>query len=187
MSLLNPRRMIEDGILQGITSDKAIQPNAVDVDCVSIYTLSGSIELSETGKSLPSLTKLEPIDGFWYLEPNTAYDCSSSAYCEIPEGVAATLHIRSTLNRGGIRLSSGIYDSGFKGSIAYVIHVGPLPLKLGVGTRVAQVACWSSDSEGKYAGGYNHEKGRHWASETGRFDGTKPNESNVPKSIEESR
>lgn len=162
MSLLNPRKMIDLGVVQGLVSDKQLQPNAIEAEVSELFQVSGSIELSEAGKKMPTLTKVEAVDGFWDLEPNSVYDCSSRLYCEIPEGIAATLNIRSTLNRGGIRLSSGVYDSGYSGHVGFIIHTGPLPLRLGVGTRVVQVMFWQSDSDGKYLGGYNHAEGKHW-------------------------
>jgi deoxycytidine triphosphate deaminase len=87
----------------------------------------------------------------------------SDVYVEVPAGVAAKLIIRSTLNRNGIFLTSGLYDAGFKGNLGFVLHNRAGEAYLAPGTRVGQIEFYKSDSEGLYLGGYNTKEGQHWS------------------------
>ena len=188
MSLLNPRKIVELGIVRGMNSEKQIQPNAIEMTADRIFKVDGKTWLlTEDDKEHRESHEIFPnADGVWVLDPNSVYDVMSNLYTEVPEGMAALVNIRSTLNRAGIRLSTGVWDSGFKGNLGAILHTpSGCEFELGVGTRIAQVLFFASDSEGTYAGGYNLEAGKHWTegSKTGRMSAAEPNQSNTPKSI----
>lgn len=121
--------------------------------------MRGGVELSPVKQR--SLEKDPPE--FWHLSSKKVYDGMSDVYVNLPEGIAAQLIIRSTFNRNGIFLTSGLYDSGFKGHIGFAIHNNSGEAKIGFGTRIGQIIFVSSDSVGSYAGGWNHEEGTHHA------------------------
>ena len=98
----------------------------------------------------------------WVLQPHTSYDAMSSFYMDIPEGVAVDIIIRSTFNRNGVFITSGLYDTGYLGNMGFVIHNNSGYVFLAPNTRIGQIRFWESDSEGKYAGGYNTANGAHW-------------------------
>lgn len=187
MSLLNPRKIVEAGIVTGLNSDKQIQPAAIEFTADRVFEVVGDTWLlSEDAKGHRETRELQPVNGFWVLEPSKVYDIMSNLYVEMPEGMAALVNIRSTLNRAGLRLTTGIWDPGFCGNFGAILHTpAGCRFSLGAGTRVAQVMFFSCDSEGVYAGGYNTKKGDHWQGKaiTGRMSCDSPNSSNTPKNL----
>lgn len=168
---INPKTAIEKGWITGVTNPEIqIQPNALDFSLDTLFVLNESnpFVISESGKQMRGGYKLEPILDrtskldVWHLEKGS-YDGMSNVYVDLPEGIAAMLVIRSTFNRNGIFLTSGIYDSGFKGHVGFMIHNMCSGLtKIATGTRIGQLILVSSDSAKMYAGGWNHEQGSHY-------------------------
>jgi len=152
---------------------KNIQPNAIDFTVDKLYTIDylQPFFINEEDKRMRGGKEVQTYkqsdvtnnDGkdYWTLDAYTAYDFMSDFYVEIPDGVACQLIIRSTLNRNGLFLTSGLYDSGFKGHIAGAIHNRSGCAFIEPGTRVGQIIFIESVSAGMYAGGYNHEEGTH--------------------------
>ena len=167
---INPKTAIEKGWIKfpdWMTPEqqqKCIQPNALDITADKIFLLDSFSEamISEDGKVSRKIKPLDPVNGFWLLDHQQVFDVMSDFYVEIPEGVAAELTIRSTLNRAGLALNSGIWDSGFKGNIGAIIHNRSGQCKLAPHTRMCQIKFIASDSNSLYSGGYNTDKGQHW-------------------------
>ena len=65
---------------------------------------------------------------------------------------------RSTLNRNGVFITSGLYDSGYNGVVAGVLHVNVGPMKVKVGTRVAQFLLFKAEALHAYNGDYGNGK-----------------------------
>ena len=170
---INPNTAVENGWITGIEKpEKQIQPNAIDFTLDKVYNINHQMfVISEEGKKMRGGSVLQPVIDrasgidFWTLHAGQVYDGMSNIAVDLPEGVAAMLIIRSTFNRNGIFLTSGLYDSGFKGHIGFAIHNRSDIAKVGVGTRIGQIKFVASDSAGMYAGGYNHETGSHWTEE----------------------
>jgi deoxycytidine triphosphate deaminase len=173
--LINPRTAIDNGWVtwnDKITDiEKYIQPNALDFDCSNVMHMPDPEDeyayLGEDSKMMASWFNLktthnETFGDVWYLEQNRCYDFTSNFYVNVPKGVAAELIIRSTLNRNGTFLTSGEYDSGFKGHIAGMLHIRGCKILLAPNTRIGQIKFIQSDSAGMYAGGYNHAHNTHW-------------------------
>ena len=99
---------------------------------------------------------------FFCLDAPKSYDGTSNIYLNLPENVAAQTIIRSTFNRNGIFLTSGLYDSGYKGHIGFALHNVAGYTKIEQGTRIGQIIFVRSESAGIYAGGYNHTEGTHY-------------------------
>lgn len=160
---VDPRIAIEKGWVKGVADQaKQVQPNAIDftLDHVWSINMKNTFVVSEGGKHMRGGSEIFPVphrDGsgeLWTLDTGV-YDCLSDIYVELPEGIAAMLVIRSTFNRNGLFLTSGLYDSGFKGHIGFVLH-NPSTSKIYTGTRIGQIIFVESASAGVYAGGYNH-------------------------------
>jgi deoxycytidine triphosphate deaminase len=83
----------------------------------------------------------------------------SPAYVEMPEGTVGWLVTRSTLNRNGVFVLSGLYDSGYKGHINGMLYNRGGPMVMEKMSRVSQFIVGSSDSFGTYSGGYNTDEG----------------------------
>ena len=173
--LINPRLAVEQGWVDGLVNpNKQIQPNAIDFTVDRVFSINDDsvFTISETQKQMRTgCEEIEPqVDSdndekWWTIEPHTSYDAMSNIYVEVPEGMVANLIIRSTFNRNGIFLTSGLYDSGFKGNIGFAIHNNSGKAQIAQGTRIGQITFTKSDSEGIYSGGYNTENGAHWNAE----------------------
>jgi|6_EtaG_2_1085325.scaffolds.fasta_scaffold06402_8 deoxycytidine triphosphate deaminase len=160
---INPKQALEDGWLRGIPEED-VQPNAVDIaaDGLSQINQNREFTLYRNGKTHRGVKEMQTEGGLWTLDPNCAYDFTSPAYVEVPEGVVGWLVTRSTLNRNGVFVLSGLYDSGFKGHVCGILYnlIGKTTIERD--SRVAQFILASSDSAGVYAGGYNVEEGDMW-------------------------
>lgn len=175
---ISPKTAIDEGWLtwyDTITDiEKYLQPNALDFDCASISLLDDRSDafLTETSKRMRRLVPQNPIHhseagDVWYLRNGQCYDFSSNFHVKLPAGVAAELIIRSSLNRSGIFLTSGLYDSGFEGHIAGVLRIHGGDFHIAPNTRIGQIKFIRSEDSGKvYAGGYNHAAGTHWTDAT---------------------
>ena len=171
---INPKTAVENGWVSGIVNpDVQIQPNAIDFTLDQLFTISDdSFIIGEDGKQMRGGERTLPtgswngteVRDYWVLGGNKVYDGMSDVYVDLPEGVAAMLIIRSTFNRNGMFLTSGLYDSGFKGHLGFAIHNRSKGVALiEPHTRVGQVIFVASDSAGMYAGGWNHEQGTHYS------------------------
>ena len=65
---------------------------------------------------------------------------------------------RSTLNRNGVFLTSGLYDTGYEGVMAAVMHVTCGPMKIAPGTRVGQYLSFDAEALHEYDGSYGDGK-----------------------------
>lgn len=165
MSLISPKYAIEQGWIKGIKNPKKqIQPNAIDFSIDNLYTIAEDkpFIISEEAKTMRGGDKVEPNEGYFELDGHSVYDGLSEIFVELPEGVACKLIIRSTYNRNGIFITSGLYDSGYKGSIGFAIHNRSGKAFIAPGTRIGQIEFYRADKNGKYEGGWNHEEGTHW-------------------------
>lgn len=161
---INPLTAIKEGWIQNVKNPtKQVQPNAIDFELSKVMSLDPSTiaYVSETEKVMRKISALEPGTG-WMLEAGKVYDGMSEIYVELPSGVAAILYTRSTFARNGVFIMSGMYDSGYKGTIGYTIYTLGGPIGIAVGTRIGQIAFVQSDSAGVYAGGWNHAPGTHY-------------------------
>lgn len=162
---INPQTAIDSGWITGITNpDTQIQPNATDFTLDKLYTIDKEkpFIISEEAKTMRGGKELfTDSEQNWLIPANTTMDGQSNVFVDIPEGVAALLIIRSTFNRNGIFLTSGLYDSGFKGHVAFAIHNRSDYAIVKQGTRIGQIIFVESNSQGTYSGGYNHAIGTH--------------------------
>jgi deoxycytidine triphosphate deaminase len=114
--------------------------------------------LSEDYKVHRGSEELLPNEvGFWTLEPGT-YEVVMENIIEIGEGEAGWVITRSTLNRNGVFLTSGLYDSGYHGVMAGAMHVTTGPLTIRKNTRIGQFLLFRAESLHKYDGSYGLNK-----------------------------
>ncbi len=179
--LINPKIAIENKwithsectTLDDWKERKFISPNAIDFTVDTLFNINedNPFVISEDRKIMRGgetftdnqYGSYNGEGNYWRIFPHTVVDFMSDVYVDLPEGIAATLIIRSTFNRNGLFLTSGLYDSGFKGHIAGTIHNRSGFAFIAPGTRLGQICFWKSDSVGMYMGGYNHEQGTHHA------------------------
>tara|TARA_A100000171_G_scaffold11495_1_gene9393 strand:- start:5458 stop:5973 length:516 start_codon:yes stop_codon:yes gene_type:complete len=132
------------------------QPNAVDLRVKKIFTIhkASRFELGE-GVKLHRRTseELPDKDGWWDLQRGT-YEIVMENIVSIEEGYAGFVITRSTLNRNGVFITSGLYDSGYHGVMAGCLHVRVGPMRLQKGTRVGQFLLFEAETLSLYNGSY---------------------------------
>jgi len=140
-----------------------IQPNAVDLNIDRVWEI-GTDEFyigidnkqhrKDTKEIFPDST------GEWLLEAGKKYQFDTSHWVVIPEGFAGWLIPRSTLNRNGISITSGLYDSGFQNYVGAVMHIGCGNARIQKGARVAQFVYCEAETDSMYDGDYNAKNTR---------------------------
>jgi deoxycytidine triphosphate deaminase len=136
-----------------------VQPNAVDLRIDKIFSISNDVfSISEDGKKHRGTKELTPdSDGNFYLIPGT-YEVVMENIITIGEGEAGWVITRSTLNRNGVFITSGLYDSGYNGVMAGAMHVKCGPAIIKRGTRVGQFLLFKSETLKMYDGDYGLNK-----------------------------
>jgi len=163
---INPLTAIEEGWISGTFNDNNIQPNAIDFTLDRLFTINHeeAFIISEDDKYIRGGEEIKPLEDenddrlYWPIDIRTSYDGMSDMFVELPVGVACMLIVRSTFNRNGIFITSGLYDSGFEGHIGFIIHNMSGPAKIAAGTRIGQIMFIQSENAKMYASGYNMEK-----------------------------
>lgn len=146
--------------------DKCIQPNAVDIRITAIerildtpFAVGEDIKLVRKNKPVKlvsgglNLGAKEQVK-MWKLEPGS-YQFLTNHFVNLPEGYAGWIVPRSTLNRNGVFITSGLYDSGFNNYIGGVIHVMCGTAYIQENARVGQFVLVSADTYNLYQGQYN--------------------------------
>ena len=158
MSMINIGGDLTYSKLTGI-QDGDTQPNAVDLRLGKIFWIdSAEFVIDETQKKHRGSVEMFPDqDGYYTLMPGH-YEVVMENEIEVGEGEAGFVITRSTLNRNGVFLTSGLYDSGYKGVMAGVMHVNVGPMKIKRGTRIGQYLNWIAESVSMYDGDYGKGK-----------------------------
>ena len=139
--------------------DEDVQPNAVDLRIDKIFRIDSSKTFvigEEDGKEIKqhrgSIELYPDEQGYWYLNPGS-YEVIMENIINVGPDEAGWVITRSTLNRNGLFITSGLYDSGYHGVMAGALHVTS-PAKIKKGTRVGQFLLFTSQSLKKYDGDY---------------------------------
>jgi len=137
--------------------DKAqVQPNALDLklDKVLKIDIEQEFILSEDIKKHRGSIEMQPDkEGFFYFSRGS-YEIVMEGIVTIGSDEIGWVIPRSTLNRNGLFITSGLYDSGYSGVMAGVLHV-IAPAKIAKGTRIGQMLIADAEQLGEgYAGSY---------------------------------
>lgn len=132
-----------------------VQPNAVDLRIGKVFKVSnGLFVITEEDKTHRGSKELQPdANGFWNL-PEGHYEVVMENVIEVGEGEAGWVITRSTLNRNGVFLTSGLYDTGYHGVMAGMMHVSCGPMRVRKGTRIGQYLSFDAENLSKYEGSY---------------------------------
>lgn len=132
-----------------------IQPNAVDLRLGKVFQiLNNEFEISNDHKKHRGTEEMLPdSEGYFTLHPGS-YEIVMENIIHVGEGEAGWVITRSTLNRNGCFITSGLYDSGYHGVMAGVLHVTTGTAKIKKGTRVGQYLSFDSEMLHKYDGDY---------------------------------
>jgi deoxycytidine triphosphate deaminase len=132
-----------------------VQPNAVDLRVGKIFKINDSLfQVSNEDKKHRGTyeLKVDP-EGYYNLEPGH-YEVVMENIINVGEGEAGWVITRSTLNRNGVFLTSGLYDSGYHGVMAGVMHVTVGQARIKQGTRIGQYLSFNAEALHKYDGDY---------------------------------
>ena len=132
-----------------------IQPNAVDLRVGKVFEINKQVFiLDEDKKQHRGSNELIPDDsGYWNLYPG-CYEVIMENMIEVGENEAGWVITRSTLNRNGVHLTSGLYDTGYNGVMAGVMHVNCGAFRIKKGTRIGQYLNFQAENIGSYDGDY---------------------------------
>jgi deoxycytidine triphosphate deaminase len=136
-----------------------VQPNAVDLRVKKILKIKDNIfTIDEDQKHHRGAEEYEPWeDGYFYLYPG-AYEIIMENEIHVGPDEAGYVITRSTLNRNGCYLTSGLYDTGYNGVMASVLHVTCGLMRIKPGTRVGQYLNFKAEALHKYNGDYGKGK-----------------------------
>lgn len=135
--------------------DVDVQPNAVDLRVDRVFQINDNIFIiDEEQKVHRGSVELSHDDQqYWHLQPGS-YEIVMENVITMGEREAGWVITRSTLNRNGCFITSGLYDSGYNGAMAGCLHVTCGPLKIKKGTRVGQFLLFNSETLHLYNGSY---------------------------------
>ena len=138
---------------------KDIQPNAVDLRADKFFRVADTdFVISEDHKQHRGSIEIEPdIDGWFYLEEGH-YEVIMKNIVNVGNNEAGWVITRSTLNRNGLFLTSGLYDTGYAGVMAGMIHVTVGAARIKKGTRIGQYLNFEAESIKVYDGSYGLNK-----------------------------
>ncbi len=132
-----------------------VQPNAVDLRLDKVFKINDDVFILSEDSKVHRTTEPVPLieDDFYRLEPGH-YEVTMENIISVGEGEAGWVITRSTLNRNGLFLTSGLYDSGYSGAMAGVLHVTCGPVLIKKGTRIGQYLSFDSECVKLYDGSY---------------------------------
>ena len=140
------------------------QSNAVDLRLGKVFEIeSNTFVIDEDKKEHRGSTEIEPDEnGYYHLAPGS-YEVIMENKITVAEGEAGYVITRSTLNRNGLFITSGLYDSGYgdpePAVMAGVLHVNVGLAKIKKGTRIAQYLSFDAQTMHKYDGDYGKSDG----------------------------
>jgi len=132
-----------------------VQPNAVDLRLGKVLKIRPStFTITEDEKTHRGSVELQVNQEGYYVLPEGHYEVVMENIIEVGDGEAGWVITRSTLNRNGVFLTSGLYDSGYHGVMAATMHVTAGPMRIKPGTRIGQYLSFDSEALSKYEGSY---------------------------------
>lgn len=159
--IINPQYILDQGIIKlpaHIDKAQVIQPNGIDLYINEIFQLvSGDVaQIGDQVNTVHRKTQklLAMHGGRYLLEAQKAYKVETGYEINIPKDMAAYIMTRSSLNRNGVLVGSGLWDSGFQGFVGTTVYP-TLNIELFDPCRIAQIVFMSADSNYLYKGQYN--------------------------------
>lgn len=139
--------------------DDDVQPNAVDLRIGKVFRLSHStFIIDESRKQHRGSYEIKPDEHGYFNLAEGHYEVVMENMITVGEGEAGWVITRSTLNRNGLFLTSGLYDSGYDGVMAGMLHVTTGPARIAKGTRIGQYLSFNAESLHMYDGDYGTAK-----------------------------
>ena len=133
-----------------------IQPNAVDLRLDQVLHINNKeFLLDEEQKKHRGTSKVGVDLRGYYNLPIGTYEVTFENIVSIADGEAGFVITRSTLNRNGVYLTSGLYDAGI---MAGALHVTSGSFKVKKGTSLGQFLLFKAETLSLYDGDYGLNK-----------------------------
>lgn len=144
--IVDPNVIAGNNIVK-MTPYSKIQQSGIDITVKKIRRIISctSFDVTYDDINLPNI-----------LQPG-AYDVEFNEYVNVPTNMVAIIITRSTFNRRGSFITTGLYDNGFKNYIGAVLHV-TVPISIAKDERIAQIVFMNCNHEAQYQGQYNDKK-----------------------------
>lgn len=158
MSMVNIGGALSSSTLSNILEGD-VQPNAVDLRLGKVFWIAANEFLIDEDQKVHRGTVEMKVDddGYYRLQPGH-YEVVMENKITVGDGEAGWVITRSTLNRNGVFITSGLYDTGYSGVMAGVMHVTIGPMRIKPGTRIGQYLSFKAESLHKYDGDYGDGK-----------------------------
>lgn len=136
-----------------------VQPNAVDLRLGKVFKMSQSTFIIDEKQKVHRGSYEMKADGQGYYNlPEGHYEVVMENMIVVGDKEAGWVITRSTLNRNGVFLTSGLYDSGYDGVMAGMMHVTCGPMRIQKGTRIGQYLSFNAEALHSYNGSYGRGK-----------------------------
>jgi deoxycytidine triphosphate deaminase len=168
-AIINPKEILEKKIVYTTKDSPEInlsgtenqcQQHGIDLRLAKAYKIVGAVEFYTSKKSFkPDLIELSTTDNCYLFRAGEQYSLDFYEDVDVPEGLAALIINRSTINRYSGVISSGLFDNGYKskGGCGAVFRPS-LDTKIEIGFRMAQIVFYTAQSASLYEGSYQHSK-----------------------------
>ena len=131
------------------------QPNAVDLRLDKVFKILPTLfVISEDSKQHRSTEEVLPDEESYFVLSPGSYEVVMENVITVGENEAGWVITRSSFNRNGCFLTSGLYDSGYSGVMAGVFHIAGGPTKIKKGTRIGQYLSFDAEMLSLYDGSY---------------------------------
>lgn len=139
---------------------ESIQPNAVDITLDQVFRLLDvEVKISKDSASMRDRKLMHPSHSRYGTEVATYYQFKPGQYqfesnigCQLPAGVVGWVVARSTLNRNGIFIISGLFDSGYSSKTIGATMYVSCDTEIEAGARVAQFVTMNAETSHLYSG-----------------------------------
>lgn len=171
LAIVNPKWILDEGFVvpfegnPDIITDPndeecALQQNGIDLRLDTVQVAAGDTRFSLHKKhdSRCKYHKLEPDgESNFLFFPGKQYSLDCMEWVEIPEGTAAYIFVRSSINRYAGIFMTGLWDAGFRGRAGGIFRPY-VPTTIEKGVRVAQIVFFRADSHRPYDGQYQDQR-----------------------------
>ena len=136
-----------------------IQPNATDLRLDRVFKINTQLfTLCNDLKDHRGSVEIQPDTESYFNLTEGHYEVVMENTISVGEGEAGWVITRSTLNRNGLFLTSGLYDSGYSGPMMAVLHVNCGAARIKKGTRVGQYISFDAEMLHAYDGSYGFDR-----------------------------
>ncbi len=171
LAIVNPKWILDNGYVRSFEDNPpiitdpndeecALQQNGIDlrVDTVQVADGATRFTLYKKKDTRCNYLKLEPdANNEFLFFPGKQYAVDCMEWVEIPQGTAAYIFMRSSVNRYSGMFLTALWDSGFRGRTGGIFRPY-IATTMERGVRVAQIVFFRSDSHRPYEGQYQDQK-----------------------------